>query len=190
MIVCILFWVAASNVAAAPDPSEVETAKEEASLQVIGTVTSHHLVEDLSVKGEPKQKRKMKLSINEVIKNSSEIKNIQNVEVFYTYIPKWSANQYNGSGFLDVETGDVIEIWLNKTSGGWKSALGAATYEHKTYVNDRSEIISEPFAHRINRIINENILNGPYLSAIVLVFLVAVLFTIGLVARKKKHTAS
>ncbi|MYL34765.1 hypothetical protein GLW08_02730 [Pontibacillus yanchengensis] len=187
-ILFILFWMPASNVAAATEPSEVERIKEEATLHVIGRVTTHQLVEDRSEKGEPKQKRRFTLSITQMIKSPSDLKDSDSIEVFYTYIPNWSTNQYNGSDFLDIETGDVIEIWLNKTSEGWESALGAATYEHKTYVNNRTELIPEPFANRFNRIIEERIIDGPFLPIIVLMLLVASLFIIGLLSIKQKKT--
>jgi hypothetical protein len=72
---------------AAPSPSEIEKAKQEAPLHVIGTVTSDQLYKDITEEKEtPVQIKKIILDVRQILKApTNEI--LTTVDIFYTYIP-------------------------------------------------------------------------------------------------------
>jgi hypothetical protein len=106
---------------AASPPSEIEKAKQEAPLHVIGTVTSDQMYKDITEENEtPVQIRKMNLDVKQVLK-APTTETLTTVDIFYTYIPSWQA--YSGAKRMDIAVGDVIEIWLKKGEYGWESAL-------------------------------------------------------------------
>jgi hypothetical protein len=169
---------------AAPPPSEIEKAKQEAPLHVIGTVTSDQLYKDITEDKEtPVQIRKMALDVKQVLKApTNEI--LTTVDIFYTYIPSWQA--YSGAKRMDIAVGDVVEIWLKKGKYGWEPALSGNTVKHIKYAENRKEPIPEPFWHSIKRNVRNVWLR--YSSAAVLTGILAFLFTFVLLAwRKQKN---
>ncbi|GMN99367.1 hypothetical protein PthstB1num2_14070 [Parageobacillus thermoglucosidasius] len=134
---------------AAPPPSEIEKAKQEAPLHLIGTVNSDQLYKDITEdKENPIQIRKMNLDVRQILKAPTN-ETFTTFDIFYTYIPSWQA--YSGAKRMDIAVGDVIEIWLKKGMYGWEPALSGNTVKHIKYVENRKEPISEPIWHSIKR---------------------------------------
>jgi hypothetical protein len=103
---------------AAPPPSEIEKAKQESPLHVIGTVTSDQLYKDITEEKEtPVQIRKMNLDVKRILK-APTTETFTTLEVFYTYTPSWQDYLYTRGKRMDIAVGDVIEIWLKKGEYG------------------------------------------------------------------------
>ncbi|EZP77246.1 hypothetical protein H839_06374 [Parageobacillus genomosp. 1] len=169
---------------AAPPPSEIEKAKQEAPLHVIGKVTSDQLYKDITEEKEiPVQIRKMTLDVKQILKAPTN-ETLTTVDIFYTYIPSWQA--YSGAKRMDIAVGDVIEIWLEKGEYGWEPALSGNTVKHLKYVENRKEPIPEPFWHSIKR--NVRTVWLIHSSVTVLVGILAFLFTFVLLAWRKQKT--
>jgi hypothetical protein len=168
---------------AAPPPYEIEKAKQEAPLHVIGTVTSDQLYKDITEdKEDPVQIRKINLNVKQILKAPAN-KTLATVDIFYTYIPSWQA--YIGAKRMDIAVGDVIEIWLKKGEYGWEPALSGNTMKHIKYVKNRKEPIPEPFWHSIKRNVRNVWLR--YSSVTTWIGILAFLFTfVLLVWRKQK----
>jgi hypothetical protein len=169
---------------AAPPPSKIEKAKQEAPLRVIGTVTSDQLYKDITEKIEtPVQIRKMTLDVKQVLKAPTN-ETLTTVDIFYTYIPSWQA--YSGAKRMDIAVGDVIEIWLKKGEYGWEPALSGNAVRHLEHVENSKEPIPEPFWHSIKRNVHNVWLRYP--SAAVLTGILAFLFAFVLLAWRKQKT--
>jgi hypothetical protein len=166
-----------------PPPSEIEKAKQEALLHLIGTVTSDQLYKDITEEKEtPVQIRKMSLDVQQILKAPTN-ESLTTVDVFYTYIPSWQA--YSGTKRMDIAVDDVIEIWLKKGEYGWEPALSGNTVKHIKYVENRKEPIPEPIWHSIKRNVHNVWLR--YSSVTVLIGILVFLFTfVLLVWRKQK----
>ncbi|WP_456278409.1 hypothetical protein [Bacillus sp. AK128] len=167
---------------AAADPIEVEEMKRNAPVQLIGKVVEDELDRDLTVDQKYSQIRRMTLQVHQIIKAPYEI---ETVDVFYTYIPAWQANQYAGGNRVDVVVGDVIEIWLETGKDGFEPVLGGDTIEHLAYVKDRVEPIPEPVSHQVRREVNQWL--DTHLSTIVFgAFMLLVILIIWAQTKKNK----
>jgi hypothetical protein len=106
---------------AAPDPAEVEKIKSMAPVHMIGVVKDDILYKDLSDEMRTHyQIRKMTLTVKYFIKNSKNLPT--EINVYYSYIPSWQVNQWEGGRRVDIALKDEIEIWLEDGEYGLKPA--------------------------------------------------------------------
>lgn len=185
ILIMSLFLVTSATAFAAPPPNEVEEIKNEASLHLIGTVTTDDLFKDESlIKENPRQIRRMILKVDHRIKTPDAEQGKTEIEVYYWYIPSWQAQEYTGGERMDIAVGDVIEIWLVEGEHGWEPALGGNTVEHIKYAEERNEPIPEPFLHSIER--KATSLFKEKLEVLVLLVLSLILILIAIKAMKSK----
>jgi hypothetical protein len=182
-IMIFSMFFSATKPFAAPPPSEIEKAKQEAPLHVIGTVTSDQLYKDIIEEKEtPVQIRKMNLDVKQILKAPAN-NTLTTVDIFYTYIPSWQP--YSGAKRMDIAVGDVIEIWLKKEEYGWEPALSGNTMKHIKYVENRKEPIPEPIWHFIKRIVS--IAWSRYSSVIVWSGIIIFLLVVVLIHLQKRN---
>jgi hypothetical protein len=181
-IMIFSMFFSATKSFATPPPSEIEKAKQEAPLHVIGTVTSDQLYKDITEEKEtPVQIRKMSLDVKQILKTPTN-ETLTTIDVFYTYIPSWQS--YSGGKRMDIAVGDIIEIWLKKGEYGWEPALSGNTVKHIKYVENRKEPIPEPFWHSIKRNVRNIWLR--HSSVTVWIGILVFLFTVVLLAWRKQ----
>jgi hypothetical protein len=167
----------------APDPSEVEEIKENAPLHVIGEVIADEVEEDFSNQNRPYQIRIMNLKISEVSRSPAGMEEIDQLEVYYKYVPKWSVGDFVGGKRMDIAVGDVVEIWLEEGENGWESALWGNTVHHIKYTSNRNQAIPEPFWHAFKRKANDFFEH--HTSLLVIISLIAALGYVSYRALKK-----
>jgi hypothetical protein len=156
LIIMVFLLIPFSFIAhGAPDPNEVEEIKENAKLHVIGEVVVDEVVEDFSNQSRPYQIRVMTLKVSQVRKSPAGMEEVDQLEVYYKYVPAWSAGDFVGGKRMDIAVSDVIEIWLEEGELGWESALWGSTLTHIEYAGKRNNAIPEPFWHAFKRKSNE-----------------------------------
>ncbi|MBM7660983.1 hypothetical protein JOC85_001755 [Bacillus mesophilus] len=177
------FFLLTSTVWGATDPVEVEEIKKNAPVHLIGKVIADELHRDFSDSSGPSQIRVMTLQQEQLLRVSPEVAPLgEYVQVFYSYIPVWQSELYEGGKRVDVTVGDIVEIYLDRGEFGFEPALGGDTIEHIVYMDKRAEPIPEPFLHKLTRETAK--LLDTYLS--VTVFLGFLLFILVVIFLHKK----
>ena len=179
-------FLLSTTVFAAMDPAEVKKVNAKAPFQITGKVIQDELVKDLSEeKDGAYQLRKMKISIDEIIKSDADDAKVTSVDVYYMYLPSWRAMEYTGGKPMDITVNDVIKIWLDKGQYGWEPVLSGYSVEHIKYIEDRIEPIPEPFFHYMERKMKSNVQHNS--SGVVItgiVFSIVILLFIGFRKRR------
>lgn len=148
--IILFFCIGIQTVSSAPEPSEIKEMKIKSPVHLKAVVLSDELFQDLTKEKENfYQIRKMKLDVMNFIKNTTNEPN--ELDVYYTYIPSWQADQWVGGKRVDIAVNDVIEIWLENGEYGLEPTLGGYTVEHIKYALEREEPIQEPTLHLWNR---------------------------------------
>ncbi|MBO8155776.1 MAG: hypothetical protein H0Z32_04890 [Bacillaceae bacterium] len=148
----LMFPFLSPHLFASMSPEEVEKIKEKAPLHVIGKVVGERFHEEVDDESrEYHQIRKFTLSVRQVKKGPDWIENGDWLEVYYTYVPSWLADEYVGLNRVDIVENDVIEIWLEPGEYGWESASSGYTVKHIYKVQRFTEPVPEPFWHKTKR---------------------------------------
>lgn len=181
--VIVFFGIGLQHVFSAPEPTEVEEIKLKAPVHLKAVVLEDELFKDLSKeKGTYYQIRKMRIGVKKFIKNTTNESN--EIDIYYSYIPSWQENQWDGGKRVGIAVNDEIEIWLKKGEYGLEPALGGYTVKHLKYADEREEPIKEPLTHVFNRKLHEAWSN--YSGLIVFIILLSSLVIIILFSLVKK----